>query len=143
MPEPIFSAVILTAAPSGMGADAGGAFVKIDGRESLLRAVELFLNRENVKQVVLVFTDEMLEEGKRKYGGHLSFTGVKVVSGGTRWIDQLAAAAGKISDDATHVVVHDAARPAVPFGDIDAILEAAAKHPAVALAAPVRNPLVE
>ena len=50
---PVFTAVILTAAPAGMAAEAGGAFVKIDGREALLRSVELFLNRENVSQVIL------------------------------------------------------------------------------------------
>jgi 2-C-methyl-D-erythritol 4-phosphate cytidylyltransferase len=139
----VFSVVVLTAAPPGLGEDAGGAYAKIDGRESLLRAVELFLNRGNVKQVQIVFTPDMLEEGKRKFGGHLSFAGVKVASGGPRWIDQLAAGAAKIPAEATHVVVHDAARPVVPFDDIDTILHAAEKHAAVALTAAVRAPLVE
>src|SRR5438093_4862809 len=100
-----FSVIILTAAPPGCGADSGGAFVKIDGRESLLRAVELFLNRDNIKQILLVFEQDMMEEAKRKYGGHLSFSGVKIVPGGPRWIDQLAAAAEKVSPDSTHVIV--------------------------------------
>ena len=46
-----FSVVIVTAAPAGQAAEAGGAFVKIDGREALLNSVELFLNRDNVKQI--------------------------------------------------------------------------------------------
>jgi 2-C-methyl-D-erythritol 4-phosphate cytidylyltransferase len=41
------------------------------------------------------------------------------------------------------VLVHDACRPGTPFGDIDAVLDAAATHPAVTLAAPIRTPLVE
>src|SRR5262249_44554994 len=49
----------------------------------------------------------------------------------------------KVSPDATHVVIHDAARPAVPYSDIDDLLAAAEKHPAVALTAPIRNSLVE
>jgi 2-C-methyl-D-erythritol 4-phosphate cytidylyltransferase len=138
-----FSVIVLTAPPPGQATDAGGAFVKVDGRESLLRAVELFLNRESIKQVQLVFTPTMLEEGKRKYGGHLSFSGVKVLSAGPKWIDQLAAASEKLSPETTHVVIHDAARPAVAYSDIDAILEAAEKHPAVALATPARTTLVE
>jgi len=138
-----FSVIILTAAPPGCGADSGGAFVKIDGRESLLRAVELFLNRDNIKQIQLVFDSAKLEEGKRKYGGHLSFSGVKVLGSSAKWHEQLAAASEKISPDATHVIVHDAARPAVPYSDIDEILSAAEKHPAVALVAPLRNALVE
>ena len=59
----------LTAAPPGQAAEAGGAFVKIDGREALLRSVELFLNRDNVKQIQLVVLPDMLEEAKRKFGG--------------------------------------------------------------------------
>jgi 2-C-methyl-D-erythritol 4-phosphate cytidylyltransferase len=138
-----FSVIVLTAPPVAQATEAGGPFVKVDGRESLLRAVELFLNREPIKQIQLVFTADMLEEGKRKFGGHLSFSGVKVLSGGPKWVDQLAAANEKISPDATHVIVHDAARCAVAYSDIDAILEAAEKHPAVALATPLRTTLAE
>lgn len=138
-----FSVVIVTAAPAGQAAEAGGAFVKIDGREALLRSVELFLNRDNVKQIQLVFLPDAIEQAKQKYGAHLSFSGVKVLGGGPKWADQLAAAAEKISADATHVLVHDAARPAVPYSDIDALMEEAEKHDIVALAAANRAPLVE
>src|SRR3954464_10255181 len=105
----VFSVIIVTAAPPGMAVEAGGAFVKIDGREVLLRSVELFLNRDNVKQIQVVFEQDFLEEGRKKYGGHFGFSGVKVIGGGPRWIEQLAVAAEKISDEATHVLVHDAA----------------------------------
>lgn len=139
----VFSVVIITAPPPGQAAEAGGAFVKIDGREALLRSVELFLNRENIKQIQVVFQPEAIEEGKKKYGGHLSFSGVKVATGGPKPIDQLVASAEKLSPDATHVIVHDAARPAVPYSDIDELLAEAEKHPIVALATPIRSQLVE
>jgi 2-C-methyl-D-erythritol 4-phosphate cytidylyltransferase len=141
--DAIFSVVIVTAAPVGQAAEAGGAFVKVDGREALLRSVELFLNRENIKQIQLVVLPDDLEEAKRKYGPHLSFSGVKLVSGGPGWGAQLAAAEGKILPEATHVIVHDAARPVVAAADIDALLEAAPKEDAVYLAAPVRSELVQ
>src|SRR5688500_13185024 len=121
----VFSVILPTAAPPGQAAEAGGAYVKIDGREALLRSVELFLNRENIKQIQLVVSSDAMEEAKRKYGGHLNFSGVKLIAGGPRWIDQLAAAAPSISAECTHVVIHDAARPAVPYSDIDAILREA------------------
>ena len=143
MSDPTFSVVIPTAAPTGLGAEAGGAFVKIDGREALLKSVELFLNRDNVKQISVVFMDDFLEEGRRKYGGHFGFSGVKVIGGGPRWIDQLAAAADKLAPEATHVIVHDAARPAVAYTDIESLMESAAKHPIVSLVTPTRTPLVE
>ncbi len=57
-----FSVLVLTAAPAGLAAEAGGAFVKIDGREAILRSVELFLNRDNVKQVQVVFLPDEAEE---------------------------------------------------------------------------------
>ena len=139
----VFSVLVLTAAPPGQAAEAGGAYVKIDGREALLRSVELFLNRENVKQIQLVVLSDAMEEAKRKYGPHLGFSGVKMLAGGPRWIDQIAAAGEKIDPEATHVIVHDAARPAVPYSDIDALMEFAQTKPAVALVSATRPPLVE
>jgi len=138
-----FSVLLLTAPPPGLGAEAGGAFIKIDGREALLKSVELFLNRDNIKQVQIVFLPEKLEEAKQKYGGHLSFSGVKAVTGGPRWVDQAAAGAPKIAAECTHVILHDAARPAVAYSDIDALMEEVEKHPAVTLATPCRTMLAE
>jgi len=138
-----FSVLLLTAAPPGHAVESGGPFVKIDGREALLRSTELFLNRPQIKQIQLVFTPDFMEEGKRKYGGHLSFSGVKLVTAGPRWIDQIAAGAQKLSDEATHVVIHDTARPAVAYSDIDALLEEAEKKPIVVLTSPLRGDLVE
>jgi 2-C-methyl-D-erythritol 4-phosphate cytidylyltransferase len=138
-----FSVVLVTAAPAGQAAEAGGAFVKVDGRETLLRSVELFLNRDPIKQIRVVFMPDFLEDAKRKFGNHLGLTGVKVAAGGPRWIDQLAAAAEKLADDTTHVIVHDAARPAVAYSDIDELLSTAEKHAAISLATALRAPLVE
>jgi 2-C-methyl-D-erythritol 4-phosphate cytidylyltransferase len=140
-----FTVLILTAAPAGQTAESGGAFVKIDGRESVVRAIELFLNRDNVKQIYVAFLPEVAEEAKKRHGAHLSFSGVKVLSGGPRWMDQIAAAKDKIAAESTHVIVHDGARPAVPYTDIDALMEAAEtmKKPAIVLTTPVRTTLVE
>jgi 2-C-methyl-D-erythritol 4-phosphate cytidylyltransferase len=138
-----FSVLVLTAAPPGLSSEANGAFAKIDGREALLRSVELFLNRDNVKQIQLVIEPAGIEEAKRKYGAHLGFSGVKLIAGGPRWMDQIAAALATISAEATHILLHDAARPAVPYSDIDTIMTEAETHPAIALATPLRTSLVE
>ena len=138
-----FSVLLLTAAPPGQSGEAGGALVKIDARESLLRCVELFVNRDNVKQIQICFLPDEIEQAKRKYAAHLSFTGVKVLAGGPKWHDQIAAAGPKIAEECTHVIVHDAARPAVAYSDIDALMEEAEKHPAIVLITPMRTPLVE
>jgi 2-C-methyl-D-erythritol 4-phosphate cytidylyltransferase len=140
-----FSVLIVTAAPPGQLAEAGGAFVKIDGRESLLRCIELFLNRDAVKQIQVAFLPDYADEAKRKHGAHLSFSGVKAISGGPRWMQQIAAAKDSISADVSHVILHDAARPAVPYTDIDALFESVERtdKSAVMLSSPVRSPLIE
>lgn len=139
----VFSVLIVTAPPPGQAGEGSGYQVKVDGREALLRSVELFLNRANVKQVQVALDQAGAEESKRKFGNHLGFSGVKLAWATGRWIDQAAAGAAKLVPEATHVIVHDAARPCVPYGDIDALMEAAEGHDAVALTAPVRAGLVE
>jgi 2-C-methyl-D-erythritol 4-phosphate cytidylyltransferase len=134
--------VLPTAAPDDTPGEVGGAFVKIDGRESLLRCVEMYVNREGVEQVIAVVSKESADDAKRKFGPHFSLSGVKLLTAGAKWFDQLATAAEKLSADATHVVIHDGARPAVPYSDVDALLEEAASRQAVALSAPLRSSIV-
>jgi 2-C-methyl-D-erythritol 4-phosphate cytidylyltransferase len=138
-----FSVVVVTAVPTQMGAEGAGSMVKVDGRECVLRAVDLFVNRDGVKQIHLFIGDDQFEEAKRKFGGHLSFSGAKLFSAGRGWADQIAAAAEKISDECTHVIVHDAARPAIAFSDLEALMAEAEKHPAVMMTTPVKGGLVE
>lgn len=140
---PNFSVVILTAIPTSLGADGAGAFVKVDGRECLLRSADLFFNRDAVKQIQLVVADDKFEESKRKFGDHLSFSGAKLIAGGTQWTDQLEAASQKIPADITHVIIHDAARPAVAFTDLDVLLAEAEKHPIAVMTTPLRGGIIE
>ncbi len=138
-----FGVVVLTATPPGQAGDANASLTKVDGREALLRSVELFLNRDPVKQVQLVIADAGFESAKEKFGPHLSFSGVKMLKAGPRWIDQLSASAAALDPEVTHVLVHDAARPAVPGSDIELLMTEAQTHPLVTLTAPLRSTLVE
>src|SRR5437588_12087552 len=114
-----FSVLLVTAAPPGHGSEAGGAFVKIDGREALLRSAELFLNRPQIKQIQMVFVADTMEEAKRKYGGHLGFSGVKLIGAGATWMDQIAAGAEKVATGVSHVIVDDGRRAGVAYSDIE------------------------
>jgi 2-C-methyl-D-erythritol 4-phosphate cytidylyltransferase len=58
-------------------------------------------------------------------------------------MNQVAVGGKRISEDVSHVILHDAARPAVAYSDIDALMEAAPEHDAIALTAPVKSVLVE
>ncbi|MDW8263319.1 MAG: 2-C-methyl-D-erythritol 4-phosphate cytidylyltransferase [Phycisphaerales bacterium] len=143
MAAPTFSVLLITAPPPLVRSEPHAAAVKIDGREALLRSVELFLNRDAIRQIQLCFLPEFAEEGRRKFGGHLSFSGVKVITGGPRWTDQAAAAMEKLSSEATHVIVHDAARPAVAYDDLDALLTAASRSPVACLSCDLRAAVFE
>ncbi|MGN6626703.1 MAG: 2-C-methyl-D-erythritol 4-phosphate cytidylyltransferase [Tepidisphaeraceae bacterium] len=133
--------VILHTAPPPGARGAGGALTKIDGRESVLRTMEMFTNRPGVTQTLLAIDPAQAELYKQKCGSHLMFMGVKLVQAGPTWIEQLRAAQAKLGE-ASHVLLHDAARPAVPFTDLDAMLGLIGRHPIVGLAAPIAGPLV-
>lgn len=138
-----FSVVIVTAPPFFAGADPASSLIKVDGREALLRSVELFLNRDEIKQIQLIVPSEKLEEIKRRHGGHLGFSGVKLSAAAAKYTAQAAAAVEKLSPEVSHVIVHDAARPAVAYSDIDALESASEKGTVVALCSPLRHALVQ
>ncbi len=123
----------------------GGAekktFAKLDGRPIFLRSTELFVNREDVCQILLAVAPEDLNTVKSSYGANLGFMGVKLVEGGTRRCDTVAAALKVISDEAEFVAIHDAARPCVTAGWIDAVFAQAQKTGAAILAAPLTGTL--
>jgi 2-C-methyl-D-erythritol 4-phosphate cytidylyltransferase len=107
----------------------GGSNLKVDGREALLRSVDLFVGREGVREVIVVFPTAELEDGKKRHGSHFAFTGVRVAGGGPGWGDQVAAGVAKAAKESSHFVIHDGARPVVPSADLDAVLEEASKAP--------------
>ena len=55
----------------------------------------------------------------------------------------MSSAAATVSADCTHVLVHDAARPAVSCIDIEAVMNEAQQHPAVYVVAPLRTMLAQ
>lgn len=132
-------AVIVPAA--GKAERFGGAekktFAKIDGRPVFLRTLELFINRPDVCQTILAVAPEDLASTKTTYGANLGFMGIKLVEGGARRCDTVAAALKILSADAEYVAVHDAARPCVSADMIDAVFAEAVKSGAAILASPV------
>lgn len=126
MPENATTAVMLLTAPPPGAHGEEGPFTKVDGRECLLRCAELFVNREEVAQVLTTFPTADAEDLKRRFGSHLAFSGVKIGEPTDGWHQQIKALAPRLSGEITHVLVHDAARPAVAFTDLDALFEAAA-----------------
>lgn len=139
-------AVILPAAGVGKRfADAAGANVnkleqELLGKPVFLRAIELFLGRSDVRQVILAVNPQAFDEFELRWGDKLSFHGVTIVPGGVRerW-ETVLRAIERVSGECTHIAVHDAARPMASDKLIDRVFEAAATHSAVIPALPVAN----
>lgn len=132
-------AVIVPAA--GKAERFGGAekktFAKIDGRPVFLRTLEHFISRPDVCQTILAVAPEDMATVKTSYGANLGFMGIKLVEGGARRCDTIAAALKILSGDADFVAIHDAARPCVTADMIDAVFAEATKSGAAILAAPM------
>jgi 2-C-methyl-D-erythritol 4-phosphate cytidylyltransferase len=113
-----------------------GASQKLDqdvgGRPLLLRTVELFTKRDEVRTILVAAPPDKLEDFKSKYGPSLGFHGASVVAGGreARW-ETIRNALAEMPQECTHIAVHDAARPAVSKELLDRLFEAAQSLPAV------------
>jgi len=105
----------------------------LGGRPLLVRTVEAFSRRSEVQQIVVAGPPgDAFEAFTDRFGPVLGFHGVLVVPGGEqdRW-ETVSCALPYVAKDATHVAVHDAARPCVSDGMLDRVFEAAANLDAV------------
>ncbi len=104
----------------------------LGGRAVLLRSVEIFAQRPEVRGVVVAAPPDRLQDFKDRYGPTLAFHGATIVAGGKleRW-ESIRSALAAVPDSASHIAVHDAARPGVTSALLDRLLESAAALPAV------------
>jgi len=104
----------------------------LGGRAMLLRTVELFTKRDEVRSIIVAGPPDDFESFKEKYAATLSFLGAQVVAGGKadRW-ETVRNALAAVPDDTTHVAVHDAARPGTSAAVFDRVFNAARTLPAV------------
>ena len=115
---------------------------QLAGKPVFLHCVDLFANRPDVGQVIIAVTPDQLDDFKFRYGDKLGFLGIQVVAGGEieRW-QTVAEALKAVSESATHVAVHDAARPLASPILIDRVFDAASRFPAVIPACDVGSTL--
>lgn len=104
----------------------------LGGRALLLRTVELFTRREEVRAIIVAAPPDRFDEFRERYGAPLSFHGVHIVEGGRaeRW-ETVRNALAAVPEQCTHIAVHDAARPAASDELIGRVFEAAKLHDAV------------
>ncbi len=142
-------AVIIPAAGSGSRfAAAGGVRGKLDedlgGKPVLQRTVELFSKHDGVRWIVVAgpHDPEALAEFKARHGDRLALLNATVCRGGaTHRHESVAAALARVPSDATHIAVHDAARPCATPELIDRVFALAEHHDAVVPAVEVADTL--
>ena len=98
----------------------------VGGRSLLLRAIEPFTKLEEVTSTIVAGPPREMDIFREQYGAKLGFLGAQLVPGSTgeRW-ETVQAALEHVPDEATHIAVHDAARPIVDEDLLKRVFEAA------------------
>ncbi|MDH3496069.1 MAG: 2-C-methyl-D-erythritol 4-phosphate cytidylyltransferase [Gemmatimonadota bacterium] len=133
--------VLIPAAGRGDRAGVGALkqFRAIGGVPMLLRAIRPFAQHPRVRQIVVALPAEFVTAPPPWLDG-LVGARLRTVPGGETRAASVRAALAALEPACTLVLVHDAARPFVSPGEIDAIIEAAAQGAAL-LAVPVSDTL--
>ncbi|MHC4130992.1 MAG: 2-C-methyl-D-erythritol 4-phosphate cytidylyltransferase [Planctomycetota bacterium] len=132
-------AVIICAAgaSSRFGGKRNKPFVDVGGRAVFLRSVEIFAERDDVKQILLGICPDDEEIVKVKWGANLSFFNVKTFFGGQERFKTVEKGLELIKDDVDIIAVHDAVRCCLIEKWVDECFAQAAKSGAAILACPV------
>ena len=132
------AAIICAAGPgSRFGGKRRKQFVEVAGRAVFLRSIDLFSEREGVKQILLGIPKDDQETVKINWGTKLSFFGVKTFLGGSERFETILHAMELIKDDIDLVAVHDACRCCATDQLVTEVIARAAETGAAIPAAPV------
>ncbi len=143
MSQNVAAIICAAGGSSRFGGKRKKAFVNAAGRAVFLRSVELFANREDVKQILLGIAPEDEELVSVKWGPNLKFFNVKIFFGGSERFDTVSKGLELIKDDIDLIAVHDACRCCVTEKLIGASFAAAAKSGAAIPACPVAATIKE
>jgi len=119
------------------------AFVDVAGRAVFLRSVEIFANRDDVKQVLLGISPEDEELVNIKWGPNLKFYDTIIFLGGDERFDTVNKGIELVKDNIDFIAVHDACRCCVTPELIDKVIAAAAEQGAAIPACPVTATIKE
>ncbi len=103
-------------------------YAELAGRAVWLRAVEPFVNREDVAQIILAIAAEDRELFERRYRASVAFMNIKVIEGGATRSDTVARALEFVDPKCGFVAVHDAARPCLNPELVELVFAAARQH---------------
>lgn len=135
--------VIIPAAGSGQrfGGEENKIFLPLAGRPIVLRSLDVFAERDDVCQILLVLSAADMETARQRFRGEFQSHPLTPVAGGATRPESVRNALNRVCDEAELVCVHDAVRPCVTTAEIDAVFASAAKTGAAILADPVHGTL--
>jgi 2-C-methyl-D-erythritol 4-phosphate cytidylyltransferase len=136
---PTFGVILAAAGQSSRFQDANykKPFAPLAGRPVWLHSAEKFIDRPDVKQVVVVVSPEDRESFREKFGANLAFMGITLAEGGAQRADSVRNGLEKLGPEIDMVAIHDAARPCIASAWIDRVFEAGIRTGAAILATPV------
>lgn len=137
MSQNVAAIICAAGASKRFGGKRKKAFVDVAGRAVFLRSIELFSNRDDVKQVLLGIAPEDEELVSVKWGPNLKFFDVLIFMGGAERFDTVNKGIELIKDGIDLIAVHDACRCCVTEEIIDSTIGAAAKSGAAIPACPI------
>lgn len=97
-------------------------FVMLNDKAVWLYSAERFLNRDDVKQLIVVIAKEDQESFLHRFGSFVTANEIDVVVGGAERADSVQNALNAVHANCEFVVIHDAARPCVSDEEIDRLL---------------------
>src|SRR5262245_18934163 len=103
-------------------------YAELDGRAVWLRAVEPFVNRDDVGQMILAIAREDREIFERRYRASVAFMSIHVIEGGDERAETVAKALEVVDSLCEFIAIHEAARPCLSSDLIDAVFGAARRH---------------
>ncbi len=112
-------------------------FVDVGGRGAFLRSVELFADRDDVKQILLGIPKEDEEMVNVKWGPNLKFFNVEIFFGGAERFETVNKALELVKDNIELIAVHDAVRCCLTKEWLEKVITTAAQTGAALLACPV------
>ena len=132
-------AVIICAAGASrrFGGKRKKPFVDVSGRAVFLRSLELFADRDDVKQILLAIAPEDEELVDVKWGANLKFFNVKICFGGEERFDTVTKALELVKDNIDLIAVHDAVRCCVTKEWVNQVIAKARETGAAILASPI------
>ena len=116
-------------------------FAPLADRAVWLHTVEKFVNRDDVKQTIVVISPEDKSLFEAKFSANAVILGIDVVLGGDSRANSVANALKQVRDEIDYVAIHDAVRPCIASSWIDGVFKAAKDNGAAILAVPVTSTL--